>query len=270
MESGLWERSAAAGQRASGTLGPERRTPLPDSLAIVEDDADQRALLERSLRRRGFRVDAYGDRSTARNAFRTGHIPELAILDVNLDGDDPDDRDGFALCRELHRIAGAEQVPVIFLTRLEDHRDQLEGLTLAVAYVQKPVDPDLLAAQVRGLLSWSRRLYGGGDPQETRLASGALEIDPGASRASWRARDLSLTYCEFEILKALAARPGRIATYVDLSDAIGGTVADNTIATHVQHIRDKFTRVDPEFPRTTAIRSVPRRGYLWEPPTNET
>jgi DNA-binding response OmpR family regulator len=239
-------------------------------VAIVEDDADQRELLERSLLQRGFRVDAYGDRPTARHAFRSGRIPELAILDVNLDGDDPDDRDGFALCRELHGLGQGGQVPVIFLTRLEDHRDQLEGLTLAVAYVQKPVDPDLLAAQVRGLLSWSRRLYGPDDPDEQSLASGALEIDPGASRASWKRQNLSLTYCEFEILRSLAKRPGRISTYLDLSDAIGGTVADNTIATHIQHIRDKFTRVEPGFPRTTAIRSVPRRGYVWEPPPDAT
>ena len=239
---------------------------MPDCVAIVEDDADQRALLERGLRQRGFHVDAYADRPSARQAFRSGRIPELAILDVNLDGEDPGDRDGFALCRELHATPRAEQVPVIFLTRLEDHRDQLEGLTLAVAYVQKPVDPDLLAAQVRGLLSWSRRLFGSEDEQEKALVSGALEIDPGASCASWKDHDLALTYCEFEILSAMATRPGRIATYTDLSEATGGTVSDNTITTHIQHIRDKLCRVDPDFPRSTAIRSVPRRGYVWEPP----
>jgi DNA-binding response OmpR family regulator len=159
---------------------------------------------------------------------------------------------------------------VIFLTRLEDHRDQLEGLTLAVAYVQKPVDPDLLSAQIRGLLAWSRRLFGFGEEEEKALVSGALAIDPSASRASWRDRELGLTYCEFEILKALASRPGKVATYEDLSDATGSTVEDNTIATHVQHIRDKFTRVDPDFPRATAIRSVPKRGYVWEPPSPAT
>ena len=44
------------------------------------------------------------------------------------------------------------------------------------------------------------------------------------------------------------------------------TITDNTIATHVQHIRDKFQRVDPEFPRARAIRAVTKRGYAWETP----
>ncbi len=248
---------------ASDTL---RRKAMPDQLAIVEDDRDQRALLERGLRQRGFAVAAYGDRRSACDAFRGGRIPELAILDVNLAGDDPADRDGFELCRELHALPRGEQVPVIFLTRLEDHRDQLTGLSLAVAWVQKPPDLELLAAQVRSLLSWSRRFYGGGGDDGQVLACGPLRLDAGASRASWGDRALELTYSEFEILRTLAARAGRVATYQDLCDALGTIVTDNTIATHVQHLRDKFTRVDPAFPRSSAIRSVPRRGYVWETP----
>ena len=243
---------------------------MPDRLAIVEDDADQRALLERGLRHRGFSVVAYADRPAARCAFQQGCIPELAILDVNLAGDDPADRDGFELCRELHAISRAEQVPVIFLTRLEDHRDQLTGLSLAVAYVQKPPDLDLLAAQVRSLLAWSRRFHEGDRNGQEPIVRSDLEVDPGASRASWRGRPLELTYCEFEILKLLAERAPRVATYDDLCDAIGSNVTDNTITTHVQHLRDKFSRVDPEFARTSVIRSVPKRGYVWETPPEPT
>jgi two-component system OmpR family response regulator len=239
---------------------------MPDHLAIVEDDSDQRLLLDRGLRLRGFTVASYGDRPSARSAFGAGRIPDLAILDVNLNGDDPDDRDGFELCRELLALPAAEQVPVIFLTRLEDHRDQLEGSTLAVAYLQKPPDLDLLAAQVRSLLAWSRRLHRPEPEGCAGLHRGALHVDPGANRATWRGRGLELTYCEFEILALLAGRDGRVASYDDLCEAIGSTVTDNTIATHVQHIRDKFQRVDPDFPRSQAIRAVTRRGYAWETP----
>jgi len=266
VESGASARVAGGGGRYPCAGGRRRGVGVADELAIVEDDADQRGMLARGLRHRGFGVAAYGDRPSARAAFESGRVPELAILDVNLAGDDPADRDGFALCRELHALPRAEPVPVIFLTRLEDHRDQLTGLSLAVAWVQKPPDLDLLAAQVRSLLAWSRRLYGAEGGGERPLALGELAVDAGASRATWRGRPLELTYCEFEILRALAARAGRVASYQDLCDAIGTVVTDNTIATHVQHLRDKFSRVDPEFPRTAAIRSVPKRGYAWETP----
>jgi DNA-binding response OmpR family regulator len=256
-------RSRSPGRaRAWGTFA----AAMPDRVAIVEDDVDQRSLLERGLGLRGFSVRAYGDRPSARAAFSAGEIPDLAILDVNLDGDDPDDRDGFELCRELLMLPAAEQVPVIFLTRLEDHRDQLEGSTLAVAYLQKPPDLDLLAAQVRALLAWSRRLHRPERDPVQGLRRGLLLVDRGANRASWRGCALELTYCEFEILALLAERNGRVAVYDDLCEAIGSTVTDNTIATHVQHIRDKFQRVDPEFPRAQAIRAVTKRGYAWETP----
>lgn len=239
---------------------------MPDRLAVVEDDPDQRALLARGLRQRGFAVEDYADRPGARRAFGSGAIPDLAILDVNLDGDDPEDRDGFALCRELLEIPGGDQVPVIFLTRLEDHRDQMTGSSLAVAYMHKPPDLDLLAARVRGLLAWSRRLYGPESSAERSRACGALRVDFGANRAYWRGRDLELTYTEFEILGVLTRHPGRVATYQDLCDAIGAEVTNNTIATHVQHIRGKFSAADAGFPRTRAIRAVPKRGYAWETP----
>jgi DNA-binding response OmpR family regulator len=241
---------------------------MPDCVAIVEDDPDQRALLERGLRSRGFSVTSYADRAAARRAFLAGNVPELAILDVNLDGEDPADRDGFELCREMAAIPRAAHVPVIFLTKIDDHRDQLEGLTLAVDYVQKPLDVELLSAKVRSLLAWSRRLHGDAAGARPTLICGELRVDLGSSRAAWKDADLALSYCEFEILRALAERPGRVATYVDLCEALGSSVADNTIATHVQNIRSKFTRVDPQFPRTAAIRAVPRRGYAWETPVD--
>ena len=67
-------------------------------------------------------------------------------------------------------------------------------------------------------------------------------------------------------LARLAERAGQVVTYVDLCEAIGSIVTDNTIATHVGHVRDKFQQVDPTFPRAQAIRAVTKRGYRWETP----
>lgn len=242
---------------------------MPDRLAVVEDDPDQRSLLARGLRQRGFAVDDYADRPSARHAFTSGAIPDLAILDVNLNGDDLEDRDGFALCRELLEIPGGDQVPVIFLTRLEDHRDQMTGSSLSVAYMQKPPDLDLLAARVHGLMAWSRRLNRPESSAERPHSCGDLQVDLGANRAHWKGRDLELTYSEFEILRVLTERPGRVVTYLDLCEAIGAEVTNNTIATHVQHIRGKLSAVDPGFPRTQVIRAVPKRGYAWETPPDD-
>jgi DNA-binding winged helix-turn-helix (wHTH) protein len=60
-----------------------------------------------------------------------------------------------------------------------------------------------------------------------------------------------------------------VVTYLDLCEAIGAEVTNNTIATHVQHIRGKLSAVDPGFPRTQVIRAVPKRGYAWETPPDD-
>ena len=123
---------------------------------------------------------------------------------------------------------------------------------------------------MRSLLAWSRKLNTGAADDRSTVVAGALRVDLGSNRASWRDEDLGLSYCEFELLRALAARPGRVVTYEELCDALGSRVADNTIATHVQNIRNKFTRLDAAFPRAEAIRAVPRRGYAWETPSAPT
>jgi DNA-binding response OmpR family regulator len=236
---------------------------MPHRIAIVEDDADQRSMLARSLSSRGFDVDAYADRRRALDAVRAGRVPELAVLDVNLSGDDPEDRDGFDLCRELQQLPGCGDLPVIFLTHLQDHEDRLEGLQLAIAWLTKPVDLDVLGAQIRTLLRWSQRLRAPAD--DGRLEVGDLCVDRGSSRVSWKGRSVEPTYSEFQILERLAQTPGKTVTYQDLEDALGTNVANNTISTHVKNLRDKLEGVDPGFDRKI-IAAVAKVGYRWDAP----
>ena len=73
------------------------------SIAIVEDDPDQRENYADALTRHGFEVKTYSSRLEALEGFKSG-LPDLAILDIML-GDEPDG--GFDLCRELARAEAA-------------------------------------------------------------------------------------------------------------------------------------------------------------------
>ncbi len=102
-----------------------------------------------------------------------------------------------------------------------------------------------------------RRRSGSSDPATVRL--GALTLDPGAYRVTVQGRALDLTYKEFELLRYLAERPGRVFTRPALLrevwgyDFYGGT---RTVDVHVRRLRAKL---GPEF--ESLIETVRGVGY---------
>jgi two-component system OmpR family response regulator len=225
------------------------------SIALVEDDPDQRENCCDALRGRGYRVEAYADRAAALAGFARG-LPDLSILDVIL-GDEVNG--GFDLCREL--LARRPDHPVIFLTTRVDEISQVSGLTLgAWDYLSKPVSLRVLAEKVATLL---RLADSRGTPPEIDrvLTVGALSLDEGRMRVSWRQQPLELTLTEFRVLEALVRRPGRVASYQQLMEsAQQGVVSRNTVNTHILHLRKKFKAVDAAFDR---IGNEYALGYRW-------
>ena len=92
------------------------------TIAIVEDDKDQRDNYADALQAQGYHVETYGNRPQASAAFRQS-LPDLAILDIMLE----DEMDGgFDLCRELRTLSS--NLPIIFLTARDSDIDRVSGL----------------------------------------------------------------------------------------------------------------------------------------------
>jgi two-component system OmpR family response regulator len=226
------------------------------TVAIVEDDPDQRENCAAALRRHGYRVLGFGDRASAAHAL--GRAPaDLVILDIML-GDDFDG--GFALCREL--LAADPALPVIFLTSRADDIDRISGLRLgAWDYQAKPVSLPFLAERVASLfrIRDSRRDAAPGAAR----SHGELELRTDAGLAHWRGVPLDLTLTEFNLLATIVVQSaGRGASYDQLAESTRqGVVENNTLNTHVLHLRNKFRAIDPDFAR---IRNVYGFGYRWD------
>ena len=92
---------------------------MPTTIAVVEDDADQRDTYVDVLIAIGYAVDAYADKASAQSAFRMT-LPDLAILDIML-GQDMDG--GFDLCMELRNRS--QTLPVIFITARDSDVDRI-------------------------------------------------------------------------------------------------------------------------------------------------
>jgi two-component system, OmpR family, KDP operon response regulator KdpE len=208
------------------------RTSLANvtSVVIVEDDAQIRSALVRSLAERG-----YGARGAATGLGGLTMIvdsrPEVVLLDLGLP-----DIDGEDLLRMIRAVSA---VPVVVITA-RDADDQIVRTLDAGADddVIKPFSAAQLAARLRAVL---RRA--GAEAADEALMVGALRIDPACRLATLDGRDLSLSRKEFDLLQALAARRGRVVTKRQLLAEVweqpyGGP--DSTVDVHLSWLRKKL------------------------------
>lgn len=228
---------------------------MPSTIAVVEDDADQRDTYVDVLIANGYAVNAYADKASAQSAFRTT-LPDLAILDIML-GQDMDG--GFDLCMELRNQS--QTVPVIFLTARDSDVDRISSQRmLAWDYITKPVSLEFLVARVHTLLSIATHLQSP-EPNATVLTINELEIDENSMSIQWQGERLNFTLTEFQIVESLARRPGHVKTYDALIDVTRqGLVEKNTINGYIRRIRSKFREIDSAFDR---IQTVHGTGYKW-------
>jgi DNA-binding response OmpR family regulator len=175
---------------------------------------------------------------------------DAVLLDVMMPG-----MDGLEVCR---RIRQTRQVPVIMLTARGDEADRVVGLELgADDYVPKPFSPRELLARLRAVLRRSQP-----SAVEAEIVIGRVVIDVGARRVRVGGDPAELTGLEFDILLALARRPGRVVPRETLLGEAGRndvTVNDRTVDVHVSHLRKKLGD-DPKSPRL--IKTVRGVGYV--------
>lgn len=230
---------------------------MPKTIAIVEDDADQRENYRDAITKKGYQVRAYGTRREALAGFDES-LPDLVILDIIL-GEEVDA--GFELCRDL--LARSPSLPVIFLTERIEEIDKISGLRLgAWDYLPKPISLEYLAERISSLLRINEARY-----QNTQSGSssgrriGELLLDQDALLVSWRGEPIDLSGTEFRMLAKLVRVPGHAVSYETLMHAtMQSLVTNNTINTHMRNIRKKFERVDAEF---ACIKSEYGYGYRW-------
>lgn len=235
--------------RRSGILRAMART-----VAIVEDDPAIRANYADMLKKHGYQVSAYPDRSSALAAFRS-RLPDLALLDIGL-GDEPDG--GFALCRDLRAMSAA--LPIIFLTARDSDFDTVSGLRIgADDYLTKDVGMPHLLARISALFRRAD-LLAQPPVAEELVERGPLRLDMKRFQVAWKGAAVALTLTEFWLVHALAHFPGHVKNREQLMQEAHIVVDDTTITSHIKRMRRKFQALDPTF---AAIDTVYGLGYRW-------
>jgi len=226
------------------------------TILIVEDEHAVARGIQYALQQEGYTV-ALARSGEEGLEIAIGQAPDLVVLDVRLPG-----IDGFEVLRRL-RAAGSK-APVLMLTARDDEVDKVIGLELgADDYVTKPFGLRELLSRVKALL---RRAYGDlADAQGGRvIRHDDLVIDLERRRVQRGQRRISLTPTEFEILRHLASRPGRVYTRAELLELLRDYEAldqdEKTINVHVSHLRDKIED-DPS--RPVFIQTIRGVGYAF-------
>jgi two-component system phosphate regulon response regulator OmpR len=222
---------------------------------IIDDDERLSEMVATYLSARGFAAQRRADAAAGLAALGEGLFDAL-ILDVMLP-----DLDGFEILKRVRADprGSVSGVPVVMLTARGEASDRIVGLELgADDYLPKPFDPRELLARLRAVLRRSAR--GGAD---TALRFGRLTIDPGAREVALDGAVQRLTGHQFDLLLALARRPGRVLTRDQLMEEVRGEsleAFDRSIDVHISRIRAAIEDNPRQPRRILTIRGV---GYLF-------
>src|SRR3954471_8407956 len=126
-------------------------TPQPSTILVVDDTANTLELIATILGTE-HKVLPAGDGETAMK-IALQEEPDLILLDIRMPG-----MDGYQLCRLLKADPVTREIPVIFVTAMDEEREEAKGLELgAIDYITKPLSPPILRARARNHLDLKRQ-----------------------------------------------------------------------------------------------------------------
>jgi DNA-binding response OmpR family regulator len=214
-------------------------------ILVVEDDARSRDLLIKYLGAKGHAVSGVDNGLGAIETARSGGL-DLVLLDVNLPG-----LDGWGV---LERLRSFSQVPVIMVTVRDAPQEKVAGLDLgADDYITKPFDLREMDARIAAVM---RRYQGG------RAASGPTHevmIDDDRKQALVRGRSVALSPKEYDLLRLLVSRPGKVFSTEEILAAVWpdrDAAAAEDVKKYIHMLRNKIEQ-DPAEPRII----VTARGF---------
>lgn len=214
------------------------------NILVCDDDKEIVKAIEIYLKKQGYNVYKAYNGNECLQVLKNNNI-SLIILDIMMP-----EKDGI---ETLNEIREEYNLPVIMLSAKSEDQDKIEGLNLgADDYVTKPFNPLELIARVN---SGIRRYTSLGCKSEEESSliyrTGDLIINDDTKEVTVDGKEIKLTPTEYNILKFLTKNKGivysidKIYENVWEDEAYG---ADNIIAVHIRHIREKI-EIDPKNPK---------------------
>ncbi|NLX77996.1 MAG: response regulator transcription factor [Clostridiaceae bacterium] len=221
-------------------------------ILFVEDDRIIASGLCYSLSQEGYEVTHCLNRAEAEEALHEKSY-DLAILDISLP-----DGSGYDICR---KIKEKEDIPVIFLTAIDDEANVVMGLDMgADDYVTKPFRVRELLSRIKSVT----RRYEKGESRKSIIDFAGLRIDTAKAKVFKGSSEIFLTPLEYRLLLIFAGNPGQVLSRTQILEKIwdfaGDFVNDNTLTVYIKRLREKIED-DAQDPKIiTTVRGIGYKG----------
>ena len=213
-------------------------------ILVCDDDKDIVEAIDIYLTQEGYEVLKAYDGDEAIKVLKRNEV-DLLIMDVmmpRLDG-----------IRATLKIRENMSLPIIILSAKSEDADKILGLNIgADDYMTKPFNPLELVARVKSQLRRYTQLGSTARPDnQSEFRTGGLVIRDDLKEVTVDGEKVKLTPIEYNILLLLVKNQGKVFSINQIyeniwnEDAIG---ADNTVAVHIRHIREKI-EINPKEPR---------------------
>lgn len=212
-------------------------------ILVCDDDKDIVEAIEIYLTQEGYHILKAYDGEQAIQVLQNNKV-DLLIIDVmmpKLDG-----------IRATLKIREKNALPIIILSAKSEDADKILGLNVgADDYVTKPFNPLELVARVKSQLRRYTQLGAMTEKKENIYETGGLMIDDDRKEVTVDGESVKLTPIEYRILLFLVQNQGRVFSINQIYENIWNEeaiAADNTVAVHIRHIREKI-EINPKEPR---------------------
>ena len=213
-------------------------------ILVCDDDKEIVEAIDIYLQQEGYTIHKAYDGMQALRVLENEKI-DLILMDVmmpKLDG-----------IRATLKIRENHHIPIIILSAKSEDGDKVLGLNVgADDYVTKPFSPLELVARVKSQL---RRYTQFGSntktSSDTIYGTGGLEVNDDTKIVTVDGEEIKLTPIEYKILLLLVKNQGRVFSTNQIYESIWDEEAigaDNTVAAHIRHIREKI-EINPKEPR---------------------
>ena len=214
------------------------------NILVCDDDKEIVEAIEIYLSQEGYHILKAYDGEQALKILETEEV-HLLLLDVmmpRLDG-----------IRATLKIREKHCIPIIILSAKSEDVDKILGLNVgADDYVTKPFNPLELMARVKSQLRRYTQLGGTAKESSERVyVTGGLMINDDLKQVTVDGEPVKLTPIEYNILLLLMKNQGRVFSINQIYESIWNQEAigaDNTVAVHIRHIREKI-EINPKDPR---------------------
>ena len=214
------------------------------NILAVDDDKEIVKAIEIYLGKENYKVYKAYDGEEALEQIKNNEI-HLVILDIMMPK-----KDGLETLEEIRK---ERNIPVIMLSAKSEDIDKINGLNIgADDYVTKPFNPIELIARVNALIRRYTK-FGAIEEHDNKklIKSGGLVIDDELKRVMVDGIEVKLTPTEYNILKFLTENKGKVFSIEEIYTNVWNGecyAAENVIAVHIRHIREKI-EINPKEPK---------------------